>query len=98
MPTRGETVRLARRVLARAAAGGKSDDAEHGRVQRAKAEQKVAGKVIKATGASVMDAQKAADHEMRRVAKKEKVHCLRPSPFGPNVVDADRHLTRVLGS
>ena len=47
------------------------------RCEREKAELRVEGKVIKTTGAGVKDARKAAEHEMRRVAMKEKA-C--PSP------------------
>ena len=43
------------------------------RVQRARAELKVAGKVIKTTGEGIRQIRKAADYEMRRVTLKEKV-------------------------
>ena len=44
------------------------DFTQQQRVHRARAELKVAGKVIQTTGES----RKAADHEMRRFALKEK--------------------------
>ena len=46
---------------------------------RAKAELRVAGKIIKTTGEGVKDVRHAVDHEMRRIVLKEKVG-LRPPP------------------
>lgn len=58
---------------------------------RAQAELKVAGKVIKTTGEGVKDARAAAEHEMRRAVRKEKVRTLSqtlsPSPrFSPPLI------------
>ena len=59
------------------------------RVHRARAELKVAGKVIKTTGEGVRDIRKAADHEMRRFALKEKAS-RRPSTPSPQHTLAPR--------
>jgi len=48
------------------------DFTQQQRVQRARAELKVAGKVIKTTGEGIRQIRKAADYEMRHVTLKEK--------------------------